>query len=47
MINWIVAIVTLFAAGFVLLWFFAPGFRARIEQPKFDMLKKIRPNKEQ
>ena len=38
MIDWIVAIVSLFAVVFVLLWFLAPGFRARVEQPKFDML---------
>jgi hypothetical protein len=37
-IDWIVAIVSLFALAFVLLWFLAPGFRARVEQPKFDML---------
>jgi hypothetical protein len=38
MIDWIVAIVSLFALVFVVLWFLAPGFRARVEQPKFDML---------
>ena len=38
MIDWIVAIVSLFALVFILLWFLAPGFRARVEQPKFDML---------
>jgi hypothetical protein len=37
-IDWIVAIVSLFALVFVVLWFLAPGFRARVEQPKFDML---------
>jgi hypothetical protein len=37
-IDWIVAIVSLFAVVFVVLWFWAPGFRARVEQPKFDML---------
>jgi hypothetical protein len=38
MIDWIVAIVSLFALVFIVLWFLAPGFRARVEQPKFDML---------
>ena len=38
MIDWIVAIVSLFALVFVLLSFLAPGLRARVEQPKFDML---------
>jgi hypothetical protein len=38
MIDWIVSIVSLFALVFVVLWFLAPGFRARVEQPKFDML---------
>ena len=38
MIDWIVAIVSLFALVFIALWFLAPGFRARVEQPKFDML---------
>jgi len=38
MIDWIVAIVTLFALVFIALWFLAPGFRARVEQPKFDIL---------
>jgi hypothetical protein len=38
MIDWIVAIVSLFALVFVVLWFLAPGFRARVEHPKFDML---------
>jgi hypothetical protein len=38
MIDWIVAIVSLFALVFVVLWFLAPGLRARVEQPKFDML---------
>lgn len=41
MINWIVAIVTVFAIGFVLLWWLAPGFRTRVEQPKFEMLKRV------
>src|SRR2546427_337592 len=40
-INWIVAIVTVFALGFVLLWLLVPGFRARVEQPKFEMLKRV------
>jgi len=38
MIDWIVAIVSLFALVFVVLWFLAPGLRARVEQQKFDML---------
>jgi len=38
MIDWIVAIVSLFALVFIVLWFLAPGFRVRMEQPKFDML---------
>jgi hypothetical protein len=37
-VDWIVAIVSLFALVFVLLWFLAPGSRARVEQPKFEML---------
>jgi hypothetical protein len=41
-IDWIVAIVTLFALVFVLLWLLAPGFRARVEQPKFEMVKTVR-----
>jgi hypothetical protein len=44
-INWIVVSVTVFAAGFVLLWLFAPGFRARVEQPKFEMLKRLEKHK--
>lgn len=40
MMNWIVAIVSLLALVFILLWFLVPGFRATVEQPKFDMLKK-------
>jgi hypothetical protein len=43
MINWIVAIVSLSALVYVLLWLLAPGFRARVEQPKFDMLGAGRP----
>jgi hypothetical protein len=39
MIDWIVAIVSLFALVFTLLWFFAPGFRAQVERPKFRMLE--------
>lgn len=39
MIDWIVTIVTLSAAAFTLLWFLAPGFRARVERPKFRMLE--------
>ena len=35
MIDWIVAIVSLFALVFIVLWFLAPGFRVRVEQPKF------------
>lgn len=38
MINWIVAVVTLFALAFVLIWFLVPRFRARVEQPKYRML---------
>jgi hypothetical protein len=45
-IDWIVVIVTLFAFGFVLLWWLAPRFRARVEQPKFDMLKRVTNSKE-
>jgi hypothetical protein len=41
-IDWIVAIVTLFALGFVLIWFLLPAFRVRVEQPKFDMLKRVK-----
>jgi hypothetical protein len=37
-IDWIVAIVSLFGLVFIPLWFSAPGFRARVEQPKFEML---------
>jgi hypothetical protein len=39
MINVIVAIVTLIAAGFLLLWIFRPSFRKWVEQPKYTMLK--------
>jgi hypothetical protein len=39
-INWIVTVVTLFAIAFVVLWFLVPGFRARVERPKFEMLKR-------
>jgi hypothetical protein len=38
MINWIVAVVTLFAVAFALIWFLVPRFRARVEQPKYRML---------
>jgi membrane protein implicated in regulation of membrane protease activity len=37
-INWIVAVVTLFALAFVLIWFLVPRFRARVERPKYRML---------
>lgn len=42
MIDLIVTTVTLFAIAFVLIWFLVPGFRARVEQPKFDMLKRLK-----
>lgn len=38
MINVIVAIVTLIATGFLLLWIFRPSFRKWVEQPKYTML---------
>ena len=38
MIDWIVAVVSLFAVAFVVIWFLAPRFRARVEQPKYRML---------
>jgi hypothetical protein len=40
MINWIVTLVTLFAIAFVAIWLLAPRFRARVEQPKFEMLRR-------
>jgi hypothetical protein len=39
MINVIVAIVTLIAAGFLLLWILRPSFRNWVERPKYMMLK--------
>ena len=39
MINIIVAIVTVIAAGFLLLWIFRPSFRKWVEQPKYTMLE--------
>lgn len=39
MINVIVAIVTLIAAGFLLLWILRPSFRKWVEQPKYTMLE--------
>lgn len=39
MINIIVAIVTLIAAAFLLLWIFRPSFRKWVEQPKYTMLE--------
>jgi hypothetical protein len=39
MMNWIVAIISLSTLVFVLLWFLAPGFRARVERPKFRVLE--------
>ncbi len=38
MINIIVAIVTIIAAGFLLLWILRPSFRKWVEQPKYTML---------
>ena len=38
MINVIVAIVTIIAAGFMLLWILRPSFRKWVEQPKYTML---------
>jgi hypothetical protein len=45
MIDWIVAVVSLFALVFIVLWFLAPGLRARVEQPKFDMLARAGRNR--
>jgi hypothetical protein len=42
MIDWIVAVVTMFALVFVLIWFLAPSFRARVEEPKYRMLSNER-----
>lgn len=42
MINLIVIVVSLFALGFVLVWIFVPSFRARVEQPKYRMLRNER-----
>lgn len=39
MINVIVAIVTLIAAGFLLLWILRPSFRNWVERPKYTMLQ--------
>jgi len=39
MINIIVAIVTLIAAGFLLLWILRPSFRTWVERPKYVMLE--------
>ncbi len=39
MINIIVAIVTIIAAGFLLLWILRPSFRKWVEQPKYTMLE--------
>jgi hypothetical protein len=39
MINIIVAIVTVIAAGLLLLWILRPSFRKWVEQPKYTMLK--------
>jgi hypothetical protein len=39
-IDLIALIVSLFAFGSVLIWLLFPDFRALVEQPKFDMLKK-------
>lgn len=38
MINVIVGIVTIIAAGFLLLWILRPSFRKWVEQPKYTML---------
>jgi hypothetical protein len=40
MINIIVAIITLIAAGFLLLWILRPSFRYWVERPKYIMLKR-------
>ena len=42
MIDWMVLTVTMFAFVFTVIWLFFPGFRARVEQPKFDMLKRLK-----
>ena len=42
MINIIVAIVTVIAAGFLLLWIVRPSFRKWVEQPKYTMLENDR-----
>jgi hypothetical protein len=39
MINIIVGIVTVIAAGFLLLWILRPSFRKWVEQPKYTMLE--------
>jgi hypothetical protein len=39
MINFIVAIVTLIAAGFLLLWILRSSFRTWVERPKYTMLE--------
>jgi hypothetical protein len=43
MINIIVAIVTLIAAGFLILWILRPSFRNWVERPKYFMLKSEEP----
>jgi membrane protein implicated in regulation of membrane protease activity len=42
MINIIVAIVTVIAAAFLLLWILRPSFRKWVEQPKYTMLENDR-----
>lgn len=39
MINMIVAIITLIAAGFLIFWILRPSFRYWVERPKDIMLK--------
>lgn len=39
MINIIVGIVTVIAAGFLLVWILRPSFRKWVEQPKYTMLE--------
>jgi hypothetical protein len=39
MINVIVIVVTIIAAGLLLVWILRPGFRKWVERPKYTMLE--------
>jgi hypothetical protein len=46
MINFIVGIISVMAAGFVVVWIARPSFRKWIEQPKYTVLENDRRFKE-